>query len=80
LIIYPNPSNGIIKVIFPGTDEKIWNIDVYNDLGVLIYKNLANPITGSENISFENYPNGMYHLILSDGKIAYHSNLILDKH
>ncbi|PCJ79423.1 MAG: hypothetical protein COA57_15670 [Flavobacteriales bacterium] len=57
--IYPNPSNGIIKIDFP---QKIDHISVYDSLGKLVYHSLR--IEQPLDLSFLN--SGLYHITFDD--------------
>jgi len=61
IILYPNPSNGKVRVI--NHNNEINNIEIYNSVGQVVY---SCEITNTDNdISF-NLPNGMYYYFLKN--------------
>lgn len=66
--IFPNPAYDKLNIVCEGKDSKVFNIQVYDLLGKLIYeKNYNNGVTES-NIDISNYNQGIYVLKLYSNK------------
>ncbi len=71
--IFPNPVTDKSSIsINSGTTNKV-NLSIYNQLGELMYSDTKKLFTGINTILFNEikantFPNGMYYLIVSDGK------------
>ena len=73
-IVYPNPSNGIIKIALSGAESM--HLEVYNLLGELVAKK---SIKQGEPIDLGSLGNGSYslRLISSEGSQMTHTRLII---
>ncbi len=56
LIVYPNPANGILSILFNGDKRQIKSVEIYNVLGEKVY----NSYDYQSAIDLSNKPNGMY--------------------
>ena len=75
LIIYPNPSNGVIKISTTGSDE-INSIDIFDITGKLIISKKIKP--GVSLIDIENLPKGILVIkVLTDNKI-FSSKIVIN--
>ena len=72
--IYPNPSNGMIKI---GQVVKQYNVFLYNSIGALISSTIVTPSNTS--IDFRGIPEGVYliNLIPIDGSVPVHQKIII---
>jgi hypothetical protein len=71
LRIYPNPATGLFYVEGAELGARI---RVYNPVGVMLQETL---VSGTEVISLEDQPNGMYFITISNGdKVLNHTKLI----
>ena len=74
LHIYPNPTNGIIKII----GEKIKNISVYNLLGNQLFKVEKNNLNiNSRNIDLSNLARGIYTIQIEQNNKILNYQIIL---
>ena len=66
--IYPNPNNGQFNIII-SSPQKNTSIEVYNNIGVLVY---SQKIVNEQNtIELANEATGLYFVkVMSDGKIV----------
>ncbi|OFY65596.1 MAG: hypothetical protein A3H98_11795 [Bacteroidetes bacterium RIFCSPLOWO2_02_FULL_36_8] len=71
--IYPNPTNGIFKLLPPTLSNG--KIKIYNTLGLVVFERTFQ----KEGIDFSYKKPGMYFLeMLQDGKIIYKQKIILE--
>ncbi|MBL0328581.1 MAG: T9SS type A sorting domain-containing protein [Bacteroidetes bacterium] len=63
--VYPNPFNGKFSIDIKETSAKTLNVEIYNLLGMLLYK--KNLVPGNRTIDFSEQPNGVYLIKVSDG-------------
>jgi hypothetical protein len=63
--IYPNPSLGRFWISFDSSNCPDANIEIYNNIGVVIFK--TNILQENMEIDLSNYPDGIYILLLNAG-------------
>jgi len=70
--VYPNPSNGIFKIVFSETDSTVNRIRIINELGAIVFNKPVPtyPKFSPIKVQESNLSNGIYFLeaIKSDGK------------
>lgn len=68
LIVYPNPTDGIIHVAFPGISGKSVHVKVFTILGVSVYEKTFTDIIGNQlNMNISHFEKGIYFLsIITD--------------
>ena len=73
LSVYPNPSQGIFKVdiTVAGT------LEIYNNMGALIYSELLEP--SLREMDFSKFPVGFYHITLQSENYRQGTHLLLTK-
>jgi hypothetical protein len=71
--IYPNPSTGLITV----KNINQTQISVYNSLSQLVYQSTNNQT--SHTFDMSDYGNGVYFIVINDGKEKTVNLLILNK-
>jgi subtilisin-like proprotein convertase family protein len=59
VIAYPNPTNGIVEIALPVSQEEV-TIVVYNTLSQLISRKTYNVVSGKVHLSLENEPAGLF--------------------
>lgn len=66
ITMFPNPSTGVVQLVFEGLDGDKINVEVFDVLGKLIFT--KNMLTNSNTISltFNNFNNGLYNVKLFD--------------
>ncbi|MBK7967078.1 MAG: T9SS type A sorting domain-containing protein [Bacteroidetes bacterium] len=66
ITMFPNPSTGVVQVVFEGLDGDKINVEVFDVLGKLIFtkKMLTNSNTIS--LTINNFNNGLYNVKLFD--------------
>ena len=64
--IYPNPSNGFFNIKVESAVQEVYDIEIYNNLGALVWKQDAVTIDGSftSKIDLNGSPSGIYTVAL----------------
>jgi len=76
VIIYPNPSNGIVNIDFKKTN----NIKVLNTMGMIVYEEKTdNAVSGTKHIDLSTFANGIYIINVSNENGASNYKVILNK-
>ncbi|MCK4631110.1 MAG: T9SS type A sorting domain-containing protein, partial [Bacteroidales bacterium] len=69
--VYPNPSNGLFKLVVNNVKSGSLGIEIMNMQGQIIFKNVINDPTGfSEYIDLTKFSKGLYFLRINDGNKA----------
>jgi methionine-rich copper-binding protein CopC len=69
--VYPNPSNGLFKLVVNNIKSGSLGIEIMNLQGQIIFKNVINDPTGfSEYIDLTKFGKGLYFLRINDGNKA----------
>ncbi len=77
--IMPNPSNGIISLIFTLSSEENINMSLYNSLGQKLYADTFKQVGSSVlDIDLSSHPNGVYFMELTNGKEKVVKKLIIN--
>jgi len=75
--IYPNPSLGRFWISFDSSNCPDANIEIYNNIGVVIFK--TNILQENMEIDLSNYPDGIYILLLNAGTGQLRGKILLVK-
>ncbi|MEX1188197.1 MAG: T9SS type A sorting domain-containing protein [Bacteroidia bacterium] len=75
LLIYPNPSKGLLKIRIP---ENYAHLSIYNSTGLLVFDKSCSDALNT--ITLENFPKGIYTAVVTEkgGSNAISSRFILD--
>lgn len=66
--LYPNPSNGLFKLVINNVKNESLGIEIMNLQGQILYRNVINDPTGfSEIIDLTKFGKGLYFLRINDG-------------
>jgi len=66
--LYPNPNNGLFRLIVSNTKSESPGIEIMNIHGQILFRNVINNSTGfSENIDITKFGKGLYLLRINDG-------------
>jgi len=76
LLTFPNPSGEFINILIPNRTNISWQLYLYNDLGGLIYQKRIMENDLAPKISLSDYPQGLYHLLLTNGVDKYCTGII----
>jgi hypothetical protein len=76
ILIYPNPSNGSIKV--ESSDDKIQNLSVYNILGERAFYFLNQNHLSHIDINLVSLPKGVYFVRVDLGTMIYDKKVIIE--
>ncbi|HEX5003509.1 MAG TPA: T9SS type A sorting domain-containing protein [Bacteroidia bacterium] len=65
--VLPNPSNGIFEISFPTREKSEFTIEIFNNLGELIYKNRETALAGqlAHKVDLSKKASGVYMLKIS---------------
>jgi hypothetical protein len=81
LEIYPNPSNGSFNLNIHSNRNELFNIEIYNQLGVLVwnkYDILTNGILEIK-VNIEGYPTGIYTIALRSKTDSVYKRIIITR-
>jgi VCBS repeat-containing protein len=79
-IVYPNPAERVVNVKFSQETLRDITIEIYNNLGRLVYSTRIPAGTDKTEIPVENFPDGLYLLrLMSNDKLIGNSKLIISK-
>lgn len=74
--IYPNPTNGIIKIETVATANNEITIQVFNALGQMLI-NEQTKTTGSVSLNLNQYPAGLYHIkVIGNNEILTQKSIV----
>ncbi|MCG8575386.1 MAG: T9SS type A sorting domain-containing protein, partial [Flavobacteriales bacterium] len=76
LSVYPNPTNGSVKILLTDFEEKA-QIYLYETSGKLIYT--SEVLEENFTLDLSNYENGIYQLIISSGEQILRRKILLNK-
>ncbi len=70
LLVFPNPNNGIVNVLFNAPETNTYQLELKNSLGQVVYQRTIADYMGlfSDKINLEKYQKGIYFLTLSSSK------------
>ncbi len=75
--LYPNPTNGIVNIVFE--ENTTTNLTIYNTLGQIVYSKLIEN-KSNETIDISDLNSGIYYLqFSSDDKIVFYKKFSLSK-
>jgi hypothetical protein len=77
--IYPNPSNGIVNIKFDKIENKDAKIEIFNQLGQMVYS--QNVITSKLDhlVVAENFANGIYFIKITTDTFAKSERILIEK-
>ncbi|MBC7693805.1 MAG: T9SS type A sorting domain-containing protein [Burkholderiales bacterium] len=77
LILYPNPSAGIINFITSAFGERPFSIYLYSTLGQKVFEK-ANVTTKESELNLTDLPTGTYFITFSNGNKTITKTIILN--
>jgi len=79
--IFPNPNNGVFNIKIKTTSKEVYDIKVYNNLGILIWqhKNIEFDGNNVKNINLNGAIAGAYTLILTNNKDSFVKKLLITR-
>jgi hypothetical protein len=79
--IYPNPNNGIFNIKTKTTGKEVYDIEIYNNLGTLIWKQKNSVIAGNDikNIELRVPVSGVYTVILRNKANSFVKKLFITR-
>ena len=79
-MVFPNPSDGDIKVAFETSSEINVNLYVFDQAGKRVYSELLKKVEGAETIEVDltNQPAGIYYVNLTDGSTSSTRKIVID--
>ena len=66
LMVIPNPSNGIVQLVYTGLSGNEITVEVYDVLGKLVFTKSILSSSNTIQLTLTNFNNGLYNLKLSD--------------
>lgn len=79
LVIYPNPTNGIVNIAIPYTVNMNSSIEISNAQNIVLRHIDLKHNDQNIQINTDNFPSGMYYVKYQDGFISSHQTLIIQK-
>ncbi len=78
MIIYPNPSNGLFRVVLDNGIDEEFVIHVFNNQGQVVFiKSSSNLELNNDFIDVQHLPKGLYYLIIQTKKQLYKGKIII---
>lgn len=70
VFIFPNPNNGVFDISFTGSEKETYKLEILNMLGQTIYQEIItnDSDTLSKTINLANKKDGIYMIVISNGK------------
>jgi len=77
--IYPNPSKGILNIKVKTASKEAYNIEIYNNLGAIIWEQQNIIMDGNNNksIALNSYPSGLYTIVLRTKTNSYLKKVLI---
>lgn len=79
LVLYPNPTSGILNIILPNKEDEIKSIEVYNILGQQKKAQFEKIYNASQNINLMFLQNGVYILRIKTKEQSFTERIIIQK-
>ncbi|MFH0865277.1 MAG: T9SS type A sorting domain-containing protein [Bacteroidota bacterium] len=76
ILIYPNPGEGIITILFSELANKSTSVEILNSLGQLVYADIMN--TNTKNIDVSKLSKGIYSLKLTIAGKSYFEKVVIE--
>jgi len=78
LLVYPNPSRGIINVVLPEEmDLKNATLQVFDLTGRMVKS--VSPSDINVELDLSAYTSGLYILVATDGKLSFHNRIVVQR-
>ena len=72
---YPNPTNSLINLYCSSSNSKFSEIEIFNEFGVLVSKNIINAQTAQ--LDVRDYPCGLYfYKVIFENNLIYYNKFI----
>ena len=78
LMVFPNPTQGVVSYNLPVSTDSDYVIEVYNNVGALVHST-SQTGGGTVTTSFDEYESGIYTLQVSHEKVKYKQKVVLFK-
>lgn len=81
IVIYPNPANSIVYLYLDDDAEETFNIDIYNNIGELVYQKKVNTVAGKNIFTFltNNFAEGLYTVVINHPSMFNVTYLMIKK-
>jgi hypothetical protein len=79
--IYPNPSNGVVNIKIKTASKELYNIEIYNNLGALIWKQNNAVVDGNniKKIDLNSPKSGLYTVVLRSKANSFAKKVYITK-
>jgi hypothetical protein len=69
-LVFPNPNSGIFSLHLPVTEERFYEITIYDSSGQLVYHDVENDVSISREITVDlgKQSAGQYHILIKTGR------------
>jgi beta-glucosidase len=75
VVLYPNPSTGIVNIKFNGTDQQ-WNVQVFDISGKMVIESNIISSNSISTINLENISKGIYTIRLSNNSTSLFKKIV----
>lgn len=77
LIAYPNPSNGIITLVFAAGNKNESEVGVWDHLGRLVYRKLFSDSRNGITLNSALWPDGLYFIRVNNGEQVFQQRVLV---
>lgn len=79
--IYPNPNNGVFNIKVKTASNAIYNIEIYNSIGNLVWKQNNADINGNniKTINLNDHKSGLYTIVLKNKANSFAKKVFITK-
>jgi len=78
IVLYPNPSNGLVNIVFGNAINTAIEINVYNSIGSIVFTDKLQDLeSGKHEIDLTTLPKGMYFIKISADNESTVKNVII---
>lgn len=79
VLVYPNPSNGLVTIDLKGSLAQNANVEVYNAMGQLVFNQTYTEVAGKYNVDLSNEATGVYTVKLIANGVTVTKRVVITK-
>ena len=77
LLIYPNPSTGIVHIAINGFEGRRLELRILNVIGTVIYRESITELTGPKTLDLSKFASGLYYVKLEGENASEMRKLVI---